>query len=723
MNLFSYFSFTAAFIYLFIGVYALLRDYKGFVNRLFFFLTIIFSVWALANSIGIAAENKDAAFATYRHFSWVFFLFPAPLFHFSLRVSQRIPKLKSRYIPLLYIPGILLYCSTHMGLEIIDTFNRTDYGFAIRYNRGTLLYYLNMVHYSLFLLASIAVYIHWYRQSKTSREKKQAYIIILTFGISFVLSTIFGTILPLANKTVFPPMAPIFMTIWVFGIGYAILKFKLLYPGPDIAALTILQHINDTVILCDNDTRLIYGNRMLLDLSGYKFNELPNIYLKDLFPSIRFPEALLHGNHNTVSSYLRTKGSEDIPVQLSTSRLLDSHNDTIGYVCTAQDQRPLHNLEAEKEMHRKTAAELRASEEKFMKAFYLSPIGMAILNPETQHIEEMNDSAKTMFGVPKTLSIESVYPFLKWVDPDQRSYFFKQLKQIGRVETFSTSFTRYDNEVLDALVSGDEIMSSELPHLMLYIFDLTQLNQLETDLFNMQKFETVALMAGGIAHDFNNLLTSISGNISLSTHYIDNTPDAQELLSLAKSACNRATELTSKLLSFSKYSRPTKKSIDVLRIIRESLALSVPEKGIKTMLDFDQPEFLVEADEVQMMQVFNNLFINAKHAMNYEGNLTIEVKNYQKAHSERHSKQLDQLLPLADYVLISIQDTGSGIPHEQLQFLFDPYFTTKEKGNGLGLTIVYSIISKHGGDIQVESTPGKGTRFHIYLPITNGNSS
>src|SRR6056297_2697369 len=723
MNLFSYFSFTAAFFYLFIGIYALLQDYRGFVNRLFFFLTIIFSLWALANSIAIAAESKETAYSTYRFFSWVFFLFPAPLLHFSLRICRFHAAMKSRYIALLYLPGLVLYLLSHTGFDIISSFHATGYGWTLEYNRRTPLYYLNILHYSVYLFTSILLYIHWFRRSTSNREKKQASIILLTFGIGLFLSMLFGTILPLLQQTVFPPLAPVFMTIWIFGIGYAILKYRLLYPGLDIAAPTILQHIYDTVLLCDREGLVLYGNKMLMDLSGYHTTEISRLKFMDLFPEASSAQLLTVQNQSSIDTYLYARDSQEIPVQLSVSKLKDSHDDEVGFVCTAHDQRPFQNLKAEKEMHRSTAAALRASEEKFMKAFYLSPIGMAILNPETQHIEEMNASGKAMFAIDKDARMENCYPFLRWIDNSQRDYFFQELRRIGRIETFSAAFIRNDEATLEVLISADQIMISGLPHLLFYFFDITQLNKLETDLINMQKFETVALMAGGIAHDFNDLLTSISGNIALSRYYLQESPEGLDLLSSAEAACNRASELTSKLLSFSKYSYPQKKDVDIVSLIRESLALSISQKSISTSIDAPAGISKVAADEVQMVQVFNNLFINAAQAMNGRGSISVQVRNYRTDAGDSLRKPRIQPIPLADYVMVTVRDTGSGIPAEQIQFLFDPYFTTKEQGNGLGLTVVYAIVKKHGGEIQVESTSGKGTSFIIYLPSASDSSS
>ena len=723
MNLFSYLSFTAAFFYLCTGIYALLQDHRGFVNRLFFLLTIIFTLWALANSIAIAAESKETAYSTYRSFSWVFFLFPAPLLHFSLRISRFHAPIKSRYIALLYLPGLLLYLLSHMGFDIINSFHFARYGWTLQYNRSTPFYYLNILHYSVYLLASIFFYLRWFRHSTSIREKKQASIILLTFGTGIFLSTVFGTILPLLQQTVFPPLAPVFMTIWIFGISYAIHKYRLLYPGPDIAAPTILQHIYDTVLLCDQEGFVLYGNRMLIDLSGYHSTEISRLKFTDLFPEANSPQHLIEQNQSIIATFLYAKNKQEIPVQLSVSKLKDSHNDEVGFVCTAHDQRPFQSLKAEKELHRSTAAALRASEEKFMKAFYLSPIGMAILNPETQHIEEMNDNGKMMFQIPENSRMENTYPFLRWADSSQRNYFFNLLNQTGRIETFSTGFIRYDNTLLEVLVSADQIVSGGLPHLMFYFFDITQLNKLETDLINLQKFETVALMAGGIAHDFNNLLTSIRGNISLSKMYLQQSPEPLEMLSSAEGACNRAVELTSKLLSFSKYSHPHKQSVNITAIIQESLKLSDPENKLETSLQADTQILTAEADEVQLLQVFNNLFINAKQAMNGAGTLRISISNYSNSDSHSPRRQRVQTIPLGEYIMITIRDSGTGIPPEQIQFLFDPYFTTKEQGTGLGLTVVYSIVKKHGGEVQVDSTPGKGTTFTIYLPAGDESPS
>lgn len=242
--------------------------------------------------------------------------------------------------------------------------------------------------------------------------------------------------------------------------------------------------------------------------------------------------------------------------------------------------------------------------------------------------------------------------------------------------------------------------------------DITERKRVEEEVIKSQKLDSLGVLAGGIAHDFNNLLTGITGSISLAKILLKPEDRAYKILSDSERAAHRAAALTQQLLVFARGGEPVKRNISLNNIITE--AATFASSGSRALLEFVIPGDLrpVEADPGQIGQVVNNLVLNALQAMSGGGVIHISCENVSRGHKEL-SKFDD-----TDYVKISIKDQGSGIPPEYLKKIFDPYFTTKKKGNGLGLAITHSIIKKHGGHIDLDSTPGVGSTFHIYLPAS-----
>ncbi|MEW6116569.1 MAG: PAS domain S-box protein [Nitrospirota bacterium] len=240
--------------------------------------------------------------------------------------------------------------------------------------------------------------------------------------------------------------------------------------------------------------------------------------------------------------------------------------------------------------------------------------------------------------------------------------------------------------------------------------DITERKRLEEEHLKTEKLESLSILAGGIAHDFNNLLTSILGNLSLAALYVMSDDKAHERLKEAERASLRAKDLTQQLLTFSKGGVPIKKIISLGTLIRESAGFALRGANVRCAFSIPEGLWTVSADEGQISQVIHNLVLNAQQAMPMGGTIKIEGKNT--------IIKDDDKFPLAagNYVKITVRDQGIGIPKEHLQNIFDPYFTTKQGGSGLGLATVYSIIRKHGGSIAVESEPGKGATFYLYLP-------
>jgi PAS domain S-box-containing protein len=266
----------------------------------------------------------------------------------------------------------------------------------------------------------------------------------------------------------------------------------------------------------------------------------------------------------------------------------------------------------------------------------------------------------------------------------------------------------------DYMVTSSPLLDEEghLAGSVLVLRDITEKKKIVEHQQKAERLETIGILAGGIAHDFNNMLMAIMGNIQLAKMECNPDDEIFEALTEAENASLRARDLTHQLLTFSKGGAPIKKTAYIADLIKDSAGFAL--RGSNVRCEFSLPDDLwpVEIDEGQISQVINNLIINADHAMPEGGTIKVNAENMTIGSEES--------LPLqhGKYVKMSLKDHGVGIPPAHLPKIFDPYFTTKQKGSGLGLATSYSIIKKHDGYINVESEMGVGTTFDIYLPAS-----
>jgi len=232
------------------------------------------------------------------------------------------------------------------------------------------------------------------------------------------------------------------------------------------------------------------------------------------------------------------------------------------------------------------------------------------------------------------------------------------------------------------------------------------------ELLKMQKLESVGILAGGIAHDFNNSLQTILGFVSLAKLHTNPDEQIYGYLGDSEKAIHQSRALTQQLLTFSKGGEPVKSTVSISELIRGSVKLVLSGSNLTYEIDIPEDLWLVDADRGQMNQVISNLIINADQAMPEGGSIKVSAENI-------ILEEYD-LMPLlaGRYIKIAIKDHGTGISQENLQKIFDPYFTTKQNGNGLGLATTYSIVKKHGGHITVGSKMDVGATFYIYLPAS-----
>jgi PAS domain S-box-containing protein len=256
----------------------------------------------------------------------------------------------------------------------------------------------------------------------------------------------------------------------------------------------------------------------------------------------------------------------------------------------------------------------------------------------------------------------------------------------------------------DGLVSGA----------VLVISDVTERRALEREIQRIQKVESLGILAGGIAHDFNNILMAVLGNISLARLNLREEDENWNILSEAEKAVLQAKRLTSQLSLLAKGgAEPTREQVDLDRLLEEACTINLRGSNVTFQKSIAPDLGSVMADEAQLMQVFQNLIINARESMPTGGKITVSATNLTLP-------QAGNTLPLklGRYVKIDVSDCGGGVSPEIAQRIFDPYFSTKSRGSGLGLTVSFSVIQKHRGLLTLSSCPGKGSTFSVYLPAS-----
>ncbi|HNX97679.1 MAG TPA: PAS domain S-box protein, partial [Candidatus Aminicenantes bacterium] len=270
---------------------------------------------------------------------------------------------------------------------------------------------------------------------------------------------------------------------------------------------------------------------------------------------------------------------------------------------------------------------------------------------------------------------------------------------------------------LDITASGAPIRDAggKVAGVVLVFRDITERKKVEAELMKNLKLKSLGILAGGIAHDFNNALTAILGNLSLARMTQNDRSRSLDHLLEAEHATMRAKALTQHLLTFAKGGAPLKRVMAVSDFLITTVQFAMSGSAVRPRFEIAHDLWSAEIDEAQICQVINNIVINADQAMPSGGTLTVNAENAQLEVGGDRSAAEISLAP-GPYLRIMFRDEGVGIPREELVKVFDPYYTTKENGMGLGLSIAHSIVERHGGSMGVESELGKGTQVILTLP-------
>lgn len=375
----------------------------------------------------------------------------------------------------------------------------------------------------------------------------------------------------------------------------------------------------------------------------------------------------------------------------------------------------LKALEKEIEDRRLAEERLRANEELYRALIETTNTGYVILDNEGKVVDANPEYVRLSgHGSLDAIRGRSV---IEWTSEQDRADNAKAVARCmtaGFIKDYIVHYMDLSGRITPIELNATVVGEGESLRILTLCRDISNRLQTEHMLQNVQRLESLGVLAGGIAHDFNNLLTGIFGYIEMARFDIPEGSAARENINRATSVFNRARELTRQLLTFSKGSAPVKKAVEVSSLLKETAKFAL--SGSNVSAEFDIPEHIwnFNADAHQISQVIDNVIINARQAMPLGGVISFRARNI----------NADEPVPLpltnGNYVRITISDTGIGIPPEIVPSIFDPFFTTKQQGSGLGLATAYSIIRKHGGHIFAESTPGKGTQLTLYIPAVMG---
>ena len=483
---------------------------------------------------------------------------------------------------------------------------------------------------------------------------------------------------------------------------------------------TLIEFSRDPFYVLDpaDGFRMVWANRAACEHYGVSLEQLQTMRIPDWDPAFDMAaldglmQLMREGKQARFETVHRVASGTLVPVELTSSFLMhDGREYTCGYFYDITERKAMEDA-------------LRESESRYRSLFLEFqalldgiPDGLTLLTPDLEVLWANPAAARATGHEPRDLIGSYCYQVRHGFDkPCDNCIVLETLRTGELKETLQEIFPGRSIELRSVPVRDEEGKIVKVIEIGRDVTDQiaaeAERNELERKLLHAHKLESLGILAGGIAHDFNNILTGILGNLSILRTQLPEGHTGQERIDRCEKAVSQATGLTCQLLTFSKGGDPVKKPIELRHLIEHSVSFALTGSNVASKVNIADDLWTVDADEGQLEQVLNNLLINAVQAMPRGGVVRVSAANLVPEQPESGSSQLKQ------YVAIVVSDDGEGIAPKNLAKIFDPYFSTKETGSGLGLTSAYSIVRKHGGDISVTSEPGKGSTFEIIIPAS-----
>jgi PAS domain S-box-containing protein len=470
----------------------------------------------------------------------------------------------------------------------------------------------------------------------------------------------------------------------------------------------VLEAVNEGVSMLDEQNRFVYVNDRLCEMLGYGREEMlgqtPLGYL-DEENRARFLDERARRESGATEPYeltLRRRDGSGIRVLVSPRPRFGSDGAYRGSLSVITDITPL----------KRAREELARSEATARALLDASPDTACLLTPEGE-ILACNEAMARSLGVTRgELTGRLVWDFFSPEVAERRKDAIRLAVESARPLKLEDE---RDGRIYSAVIHPIP-GARGVDRLAIYAADVTEERRLTRESHRVHKLESLGVMAGGIAHDFNNLLTGITGNVSLARVCWQSGQDPGSALEDAEVAAGRARELADQLLTFARGGEPIRQPISVPFVLKRAAELVGKGGGVSCRIRCGPRLWLARADERQLVQVLEQLITNAIQAMPGGGAITLGAQN--QVVGEDGFAGLPHITP-GKYVKVSVADEGPGIGEQHLDRIFDPFFSTRKEGKGLGLSIAYAIVKKHGGYITVSSPPGRGATFTVLVPAVH----
>ncbi|MFH1227038.1 MAG: PAS domain S-box protein [Planctomycetota bacterium] len=719
MNIFAVASLVSCLINLFFGGFIYSLNPKSRLNKIYMWYCLMMAYWGFTEFMYRQAESPDIA----RLWMKISCLWPfsmVALVSFALVFTEKVKVLRNKLALFLIYGPALAFSLIDFMTNLIATNPLKEYwGYTPAIPRNnwifdmSLVWAMGMAFWALFLCAV------FFLKTADRKKKRQAKYVTLGLAVTILIGAVSEALIPLVMNIRIVELTAGSTFIASAFIGYAIWKYDLFSVTPMAAAENIISIMPDSLLLLGPEGNIIETNPSLRVLLGYETDELHGVPAAMLFAEKNEFARIMDKarEHSPIIGYETKyipKSGKPVDVSANVSSIRGINNEVIGYIITARDITERNQTETR----------LKESEIRFRTLFESAAEGILVGDVQTKKLKYANPALCKMLGYSEVelmqMSMYDIHP--KDGLRDRIAEFEAQAR--GEKQLIENiPCLRKDGQIIYVSTNTAMAVIDGVKCNIGFFTDMTHHKNLEDQLRQTQKIESIGQLAGGIAHDFNNILTVIQGYASLlqeTKHTCGNAAEVSGYVSQIYKASERAASLTRQILAFSRKQPLQTKVININQVV-DNLSKMIPRligENIELDLDLALDLKAIKADPAQIEQVIMNLVVNARDAMPNGGILAISTENAEI--DNEYCKTMPESRP-GRFIKLFVSDTGIGMSPEIVKQIFEPFFTTKKggQGTGLGLSVAYGIIKQHNGWVNVYSNPGQGAIFKIYLPVTS----